>query len=904
MIGNLGDRHLWAEVNILDGVKELSSLFHRALEGLASGDESGSSGALVDDGRFHRILKVMGSGGAAGVDETGTTHEAVDDLITAEVDRVIRGELCVDALVELAVAGTAGIECLVAAIVLRELLFDDVRLDRDAKVVGLTGEVGGEMVILVLLEGIVAEVTPEDGRHAEFVGMMKSLGHLDDFVAGILTAKIDGGTHCRSTHVIGFLDGAEHDFASNVRIGQELVMVDLHQEGNVVGVFAGDGTKDAKGGGDGIAASLDGEFHDVLGIEVDWILCKAGAGGVFDTLVNRKDGKVAGICQASGAVHALKVGQDAGIPITANVDAVHKVGTRKVQKVFGYRFALVIEEGVGFGSEVVFNVVDHDSPSSGQKKGVVQKIPSGRPYFERNCYLVGGLCPLDVLLLDPGHAGAELLAHLLDGVLLASLEEGVILLLATLCLGNPILGELAGLDVLEGGLHPLLDGSIDNLGPDYNITILGGLGDGETHAANSRLVDHVNDELQLVEHFEIGHLGLVSGLDESLESGLNKCRGTAAKHGLLAEEIGLGLFLEAGFENTAAGSADTLGPGEGGLLGVAALVLMNGDERGDTLAFLILATHGVAGALGGDHDDVNVLGWLDRLEVNRETVAEEEGMTRVEIRGDVFLVHFWNDEVGNRDKDHVGLLDCLGCVENRESKLLGDLTALALRVKTDDHLDAAFLEVQGVCVSLGTEADHGAGFSLEELQIGVFAGVDFGGHGLVVVCWLILVRGLFGTGEGDLAGAGQFGDPKLLHQGQEFVDLALGTGDLDGKALRLHVDDLCPEDIADLHDFGTGLGIGLHPDEDEFPIDIVGFAEVLDADDVHELVELLVDLIKHLVIAPHHDGHAGGFGVERRADVQGVYIETAAAEHTRDAGEDAELVFDEDGDGVTHGCRS
>ena len=384
MIGTLGDRHLWAEVNILDGVKEFRSLFHRALEGLASGDESGSAGTLVDDGRFHRILEVMGSGGAAGVDETGTTHEAVDDLITAEVDRVIRGELCVDALVELAVAGTAGIECLVSSIVLRELLLDDVRLDRDAEVVGLTGEIGGEVVILVLLEGIVTEVAPEDGRHAEFVGMMKGFGNLDDFVAGILAAEVDGGTDCRRTHVIGLLDGAEHDFASNVRIGQELVMVDLHQEGNVVGVFAGNGTKNAKCGGDGIAASLDGEFHDVLGIEVDRILCKAGSGGVFDTLVNRKDGKVACIGQASGAVHALKVGQDAGIPITANMDAVHEVGTRKVQKVFGDRFALVIEEGVGFGSEVVFDVVDHDAPSSGQKKGVVQKIPSGRPYFVRN----------------------------------------------------------------------------------------------------------------------------------------------------------------------------------------------------------------------------------------------------------------------------------------------------------------------------------------------------------------------------------------------------------------------------------------------------------------------------------------------------------------------------------------
>src|SRR3712207_8718192 len=41
----------------------------------------------------------------------------------------------------------------VAAVVLRQLLLDDVRLDRHAHVVGLAGEVGGERVVrAVLLE--------------------------------------------------------------------------------------------------------------------------------------------------------------------------------------------------------------------------------------------------------------------------------------------------------------------------------------------------------------------------------------------------------------------------------------------------------------------------------------------------------------------------------------------------------------------------------------------------------------------------------------------------------------------------------------------------------------------------------------------------------------------------------
>jgi len=159
---------------------------------------------------------------------------------------------------------------------------------------------------------------------------------------------------------------------------------------------------------------------------------------------------------------------------------------------------------------------------------------------------------------------------------------------------------------------------------------------------------------------------------------------------------------------------------------------------------------------------------------------------------------------------------------------------------------------------------------------------------------------LLGAGKGDFAGAGQFCDSKRTHQGKELVDLALGARDLDRKAFRLNVDDLGAEDIADLHDLASGLGIGLHADKHELAVDIVRLAEVLDADDVHELVELLVDLIQHLVVPANHDSHAGCLGVKSRADVQGVDIEAASAEHAGDTGEDTEFVFDENGDGVAH----
>ena len=65
---------------------------------------------------------------------------------------MVGGEFRVDALVEFAVARAAGIEGLEAAVVLGELLLDDVGLDRATEVVGLAGEVGGEMIILVAFD--------------------------------------------------------------------------------------------------------------------------------------------------------------------------------------------------------------------------------------------------------------------------------------------------------------------------------------------------------------------------------------------------------------------------------------------------------------------------------------------------------------------------------------------------------------------------------------------------------------------------------------------------------------------------------------------------------------------------------------------------------------------------------
>src|SRR6267142_2048291 len=149
----LGDGDIGAQVNVLDGIQELHAFLHGALEGFAAGDEAGAAGAFVDDGGGYGFFEVVGAGSAAAV------------------------------------------EGLIAAVIFRELLLDDVRLDGHSEMVGLASEIGGEVIVLVLLKGVVAEIAPEDGGHAELVGLREGLADFHDLAAALVGAEIDGSAH-------------------------------------------------------------------------------------------------------------------------------------------------------------------------------------------------------------------------------------------------------------------------------------------------------------------------------------------------------------------------------------------------------------------------------------------------------------------------------------------------------------------------------------------------------------------------------------------------------------------------------------------------------------------------------------------------------------------------------------
>src|SRR5262249_15396748 len=122
-----------------------------------------------------------------------------------------------------------------------------------------------------------------------------------------------------------------------------------------------------------------------------------------------------------------------------------------------------------------------------------------------------------------------------------------------------------------------------------------------------------------------GNLGLIPGFHESLEAFHHELGRTAAQHGLLAEQIGLGLLAKGRIEYAAACSADAVSVGERLCMRFTGCILRNRNQARDTAALLILAADEVARSLGRNQNHIEILAWLDLFVVNIEAVCKQQG---------------------------------------------------------------------------------------------------------------------------------------------------------------------------------------------------------------------------------------------------------------------------------------
>ena len=254
---------------------------------------------------------------------------------------MLGGQGLVDPLVGLAEA-----EGGVAAVGLGQLLLDDVGLDGHPEVVGLPGEVGrGVVVGLGGLERGVAEIAPQHREHAQLVGLVEELGDLLNLPPRFPGPEVDGGPHPHRPHVERLLDAREPDLVVGVGVGDELVVVELEDERDLVGVAARQGPEHPQGRRHRVAPALDAQPDDVLGVEVGGVGRERGAGGVLDALVDGQDRDVAGVREPPRAEQRLQARQHPRRPVREGAAAVDEVGARQVQVGGRNRPAAMLEQG-------------------------------------------------------------------------------------------------------------------------------------------------------------------------------------------------------------------------------------------------------------------------------------------------------------------------------------------------------------------------------------------------------------------------------------------------------------------------------------------------------------------------------------------------------------------------------
>ncbi len=119
---------------------------------------------------------------------------------------------------------------------------------------------------------------------------------------------------------------------------------------------------------------------------------------------------------------------------------------------------------------------------------------------------------------------------------------------------------------------------------------------------------------------------------------------------------------------------------------------------------------------------------------------------------------------------------------------------------------------------------------------------------------------------------------------EELADFAFVTGDFNGKAGGLDVDNLGTEDVADLHDLWSSGGGGFNAKQNKFAVDDVSIFEVVHFENIDQFFELFDDLFQNLIVADDNDGHARYLIVLGGPDGEGIDIEAATAKETCDAG--------------------
>ena len=112
-----------------------------------------------------------------------------------------------------------------------------------------------------------------------------------------------------------------------------------------MGIAPGYRGQDAQGGGHGVAAPFDGQLDNIFRIKINGVGGKRRRRGMFNALVHRQDGQIAGPGQPAMIEHSRQGTQHVDGPVTGHKNPVQEIRTRQMQGFFGKTFACIGQQG-------------------------------------------------------------------------------------------------------------------------------------------------------------------------------------------------------------------------------------------------------------------------------------------------------------------------------------------------------------------------------------------------------------------------------------------------------------------------------------------------------------------------------------------------------------------------------